>query len=222
MARIYSECNRCGSPKRVSTHSIGNCCKRRYTDCRDCGIGMKPRLNSRCGSCTWMAGSSNGFSVCRSCGKEKSRTKARFCPSCMRDRSLKYPTKKTVCARCNEKPRSRTHPYCRPCSREWFKSYRISNPDTNRRQHNNRRARILAALGSFSESEWRAVVARQNSLCADCGLPGGLTADHIVPLSRGGCNFIFNIQGLCRACNAAKRDKIIDAAEFSLFDRVTA
>lgn len=34
-----------------------------------------------------------------------------------------------------------------------------------------------------------------------------LTADHIVPLSKGGTNTWDNLQGLCLSCNSAKRDK---------------
>ena len=44
----------------------------------------------------------------------------------------------------------------------------------------------------------------------DRGTPANpLTADHIVPLAWGGRNVRSNMQTMCRACNSAKRDRLL-------------
>lgn len=56
---------------------------------------------------------------------------------------------------------------------------------------------------------------RQNGKCAVCGMQlqiddctseDYLTLDHILPVSKGGCNGLMNLQGLCRHCNYQKQD----------------
>jgi 5-methylcytosine-specific restriction endonuclease McrA len=40
--------------------------------------------------------------------------------------------------------------------------------------------------------------------CTECGSTDDLTADHIVPLARGGPSEMSNVQILCRSCNGSK------------------
>ena len=53
---------------------------------------------------------------------------------------------------------------------------------------------------------------REQPWCSVCHTPGSeanpLQADHILPHARGGKNVRSNYQTLCRACNAAKRDRV--------------
>lgn len=84
----------------------------------------------------------------------------------------------------------------------------------------NRRDRLRGAIGSYTTDEWRSIVSKQNSRCANCRLKCELTVDHIVPISRGGSNYILNIQGLCGPCNSRKRDNEIPGTQRSIFDRI--
>jgi hypothetical protein len=54
----------------------------------------------------------------------------------------------------------------------------------------------------------RAVWARDNGRCVQCGSRERLEYDHIIPLSKGGSNTERNIELLCEACNRAKSDSI--------------
>jgi 5-methylcytosine-specific restriction endonuclease McrA len=100
--------------------------------------------------------------------------------------------------------------------------YAKTNRPIKRAQEEARRARKANALGYFTESEWQAILRNQWYLCAKCGIKAPLQKDHIVPLARGGCNYAFNIQGLCSTCNNRKNAKMEDVVCLSLFDRVYA
>lgn len=80
------------------------------------------------------------------------------------------------------------------------------------------RARKRNAQGSFTAEEFSLICKKQGGKCARCRKKIPLECDHIVPLSKGGTNFAYNIQGLCRSCNATKSAKMLDYALPSLFD----
>ncbi|NUR00416.1 MAG: HNH endonuclease [Streptomyces sp.] len=46
-----------------------------------------------------------------------------------------------------------------------------------------------------------------NPFCVKCGSVFDLTADHIIPRSRGGTDHMSNIQVLCRSCNSRKHNR---------------
>lgn len=102
-------------------------------------------------------------------------------------------------------------------NREW----RQENPEKSRMKVTRRRHRIRAAAGDFTKREWDAIVKKQRGRCADCSKKRKLTIDHIVPIAKGGCNFAFNLQGLCRPCNTRKYVRLTTPA-VSLFDQVAA
>lgn len=81
-------------------------------------------------------------------------------------------------------------------------AYLAKNPAVKRASDQAYRARRLVAPGSFTGAEWRTLVKRWGNVCAYDGAPGPLEADHRIPLSRGGTNYIGNILPACRSCNS--------------------
>lgn len=73
-----------------------------------------------------------------------------------------------------------------------------------------RRAKEVSAIGEYTQEQWLELCALYNYGCLACHKNKPLTADHVVPLSRGGSNDISNIQPLCQSCNSIKHTRIID------------
>jgi 5-methylcytosine-specific restriction endonuclease McrA len=115
---------------------------------------------------------------------------------------------------------------------EYFKDYYAKNKTKRNKQScANRRKRKLKkvstayvhaqhlkrverykAEGSHTYKEVLALVGAQNFQCkvCDASVRRMKHADHIVPLSRGGSDFIHNIQILCKACNLSKGNKTME------------
>lgn len=75
-----------------------------------------------------------------------------------------------------------------------------------------RRDRVRNAVGSYTDGEWELLKIQYGFTCPCCHQAEPtikLTRDHIIPLSRGGSNFIENIQPLCKKCNVKKFTKTI-------------
>lgn len=78
---------------------------------------------------------------------------------------------------------------------------------------NKRRALKLKNGGTYTLLEWEQLKLRYRYMCLCCKKvePGiVLSADHVIPLARGGRNDIENIQPLCRGCNMRKYTKKVD------------
>lgn len=86
-----------------------------------------------------------------------------------------------------------------------------NNPDTVKAAWSRRRTRQTQAGGNFTAPEWKSLVEHYGSKCLCCGRTDvKLTADHVIPVSKGGTSNIDNIQPLCLSCNSSKGDKTID------------
>jgi len=84
-----------------------------------------------------------------------------------------------------------------------------ANPDKIRSMNANRRATKRGAEGRHTAEEIKKLLARQKCHCAACkkSIEAGYHKDRIVPLARGGSNYIRNIQLLCPKCNTKKGAK---------------
>lgn len=95
------------------------------------------------------------------------------------------------------------------------KNWKKANPEKVKAIKQNRRARERNAEGKHTAAEIKALFEQQNGQCVYCkvSIASGYDADHIQPLSRGGSNWISNIQLLCESCNSRKW--AIDPIEFA-------
>ena len=94
--------------------------------------------------------------------------------------------------------------YQREKSREWV----VNNRDKKRHKDLMYIYRKKNAEGNFTLEEWEKLTRESGGKCVVCEEVRPLTRDHIIPLSRGGTNYIQNIQPLCRPCNSRKSSKI--------------
>ncbi len=96
---------------------------------------------------------------------------------------------------------------------EAIKVWVHSHPENVRIIHANRMAHLNGAEGSFTFEEFEDKCRQQDYKCTYCGVEfdlAQLEPDHIIPVSKGGCNYISNIAPSCRSCNARKGSKILD------------
>ena len=98
----------------------------------------------------------------------------------------------------------------KPGDPKWIysKIYRKAHPERIAHLKAQRYARERGAEGSYTIEEWEALCEKHQHRCAICGEQKPLTVDHIIPLSKGGTNYISNIQPLCRNCNSKKHNKL--------------
>ena len=95
---------------------------------------------------------------------------------------------------------------------EYRKTHLIKNPGLNSHYVSIYRARKLGAVGTHTIGEWELLKKQYGYTCPCCGKSGPsikLTEDHIVPLSKGGSNYIENIQPLCKSCNSKKHTQTV-------------
>lgn len=93
---------------------------------------------------------------------------------------------------------------------ERMKVWAAANRPILRQHERNRRARERGAEGTHTAAEIAALAKRQGYRCAHdwcrVSIRKGWHVDHVIPLARGGSNWIANIALLCAPCNQAKHD----------------
>lgn len=90
-----------------------------------------------------------------------------------------------------------------------------------KRWKSKRRALKKGAEGSFILAEWELLKKQYGHRCPVCNRKEPkvkLTIDHIIPLSKGGSNYIENIQPLCKPCNSRKRQKAFKISKKGQFE----
>lgn len=89
-------------------------------------------------------------------------------------------------------------------SREYWKAH----PAEKLAHTHKRRALQRGSGGVHTKKQVDELYRKQRGCCADCSKKlNKYHKDHIVPLSKGGSNSIYNIQLLCPKCNWSKNDK---------------
>jgi len=98
----------------------------------------------------------------------------------------------------------------RECNHQWCKKNPDKRREIVRRDGSKRRAAKLKNGGEFTRKEFTDLCKVSVWQCTYCGCnltPETVTADHKIPLSRGGSNDISNITIACVSCNCSKKDK---------------
>ena len=94
---------------------------------------------------------------------------------------------------------------------EHRRQYRQSNPEGVSARGQRRRTKKSAAGGSYTAAQWKDLCNHFGNKCLCCGRDDvGLTADHVIPVVKGGTSNIDNLQPLCLRCNQSKGSKTID------------
>lgn len=76
-----------------------------------------------------------------------------------------------------------------------------------------RRARALGAEGSHTAGQWTDLCEAHGWFCDYCGTEldqTTVTRDHVIPLTRGGTDYIDNLVPCCHSCNSRKHTSTVD------------
>lgn len=101
----------------------------------------------------------------------------------------------------------------RPERKKYYKEWVKNNPENMKIIRKRAKAKRKGVEGSYTLSQWELLLKQYGFTCPCCKVVGiELHADHIIPIVKGGSNYIENIQPLCKVCNSRKYTKIIKYA----------
>ncbi len=81
------------------------------------------------------------------------------------------------------------------------------------RSYHRRELKKEADISDFTSEQWKRLKKESGGICSYCGEPyAELTADHIIPLPKGGNHTLENITVACRRCNNRKGMRTPDEA----------
>lgn len=73
----------------------------------------------------------------------------------------------------------------------------------------NRQCRLQDAVGDFTAEQWERKKLEFANCCAYCGEEKKLTIHHLIPLAKGGHNFIEDVVPACQSCNSRIGTEIV-------------
>ena len=94
-------------------------------------------------------------------------------------------------------------------ARLWF----MQNPNSKKAHRHKRRAAEASTGGYFTAHEWFTLCFAVGFKCLCCKKLKPLVPDHVIPISKGGPSWLWNIQPLCHSCNSVKHTKNTDYRE---------
>lgn len=98
------------------------------------------------------------------------------------------------------------------CGSHYTRQWRDENPSlaNKNKQHSwyRRYIRKRNAVGSHTRLEWESKVAGFGGKCAYCKTEKWHDKDHIMPISKGGTDYIDNVVPSCIHCNRTKSDSL--------------
>lgn len=100
------------------------------------------------------------------------------------------------------------------CSTKCFAHsyYYVRDIEKRRLYSRIREAQDRGAEGKYTVEEWKALKNSHDNTCLHCRRKEPdikLTIDHIIPISKGGSNYISNLQPLCSSCNSKKGARVL-------------
>ena len=172
----------------------------------------------KCGTSQWYKGGS-----CVQCANERARKRHQDNPEAHRARSRQWDLANPEAVKKRSQRYRQNNPQSiKESNRRWRQShlesarereqrYRQENLEAYAAHAHTRRTRKTQAGGRYTGAEFKALCEHYGGKCLCCGRDDvKLTADHVIPVSKGGRSDIDNIQPLCQFCNSSKGDKTID------------